>query len=561
MPVTDGDLEFRAATETVDLQRVDLADKIFGRPRFIHDLVFDGMLHARIVRPPNPGAHFLNAPIDEALTLPGVRKIIAEGDFVAIIAEREGQAERAATFLATKAKWSGVTTLPEQAELSSWIRAQPTKTTKVRQENANHLHGEGHTTLKATYTKPFVAHGSIAPSCGIAIFDGHRLEVWSSSQGVFRLRTAMARALNLEVVNVVVQHVEGAGSYGHNGADDAAFEAALLAMRLPGKHIRIQWSRADELIWEPFGPAMVSDVEATLDQDGMITDWSSQVWSNGHAGRPGYTIANGFLSEAHLNGVSELPASADLPASASYGAARNAEPGYEIDRIDVTAHHLLSMPIRSSALRSLGAHHNIFAIESFMDELANTAGRDPLTFRLAQLSDPRARAVLTAVAEAADWGQAMPANIGRGIAYARYKNRGAYCAVIADVEAEERVKIKRLTIAVDVGRVISADGVRNQIEGGAIQSSSWTLHEQVRFDRERITSSDWETYPILHFSEVPRVDVHLIGGPDEASLGAGEATQGPVPAAIGNALFDLLGLRLRHLPFTQENIVAAIEGQ
>lgn len=554
----DFEPKFNVESPLVELRRIDLPDKIFGRPRFIHDLTFAGMLHARIVRPPAPGAHLTDAAIDDAKEMAGVRMVMVEGDFLAVVAEREGQADRAASFLATKTSWTKSAILPDQAELSNWLKAQPVETNVIRSDGAVHRATDESKTLTATYSRPFIAHASIAPSCAIAKFDGQRLEVWSSSQGIFWLRSAIAKALELAEENVVIQHVESSGSYGHNGSDDAAFDAALLATRMPHSPIRVQWSRADELSWDPFGPAMVSDLNATLDHDGNVTDWSSEVWSNGHAGRPGYSDSHDLLSDAHLHGISELPPSIDPPAAGGFGTSRNAIPGYGFARMNVTENRLLNMPIRASALRSLGAHHNVFAIESFMDELAQAAGKDPLEFRLAHLRDPRAIEVLTTAASAATWDKPLPSDVGRGIAYARYKNRSAYCAVVAEVEAEASVRVKRLTIAVDVGRIISADGARNQIEGGAIQATSWTIHEQVRFDSERIISSDWESYPILRFSEAPRVDVSLISRPDEPSLGAGEAAQGPVTAAIGNALFDLLGLRLRNLPFTSANVVAAI---
>lgn len=554
-------VEFLGSAQMPDLPRVDLPDKIFGRPRFVHDLSFDGMLHGRVVRPPRPGAHLLEAPVDRALAMPGVRHVVLEGDFLAVIAAREGEAVGAAELLAATSSWTPSATLPDHADLSAWLREQPVETTKVRADGADHRGGEGTTTMKATYAKPFVAHGSIAPSCAIANFDGKRLDIWTHSQGVFTLSAAITVALDLDKGDVVVQHVEGAGSYGHNSADDVAFDAALLAVRMPGQPIRVQWSRADELSWEPFGPAMVSDVEATLGPDGIVTDWSYELWSNGHTARPGYTPTRGLLGDSHRAGADELPPSIDPPAARGLGSARNAEPYYDFTRIDVTAHRLLTMPIRVSALRSLGAHLNIFALESFMDELAHATDRDPLEFRLAQLSDPRARNVLTTAADAAGWGKPLADNAGRGIAFARYKNRGSYCAVIADVEAKERVRVTRLTIAVDVGRVISEDGVRNQIEGGAIQATSWALRERVAFDREAITSTDWDSYPILRFSEVPHVDVHLISQPDEPSLGAGEATQGPIPAAIGNAVFGAIGVRVRDLPFTVDSVAAAIDAQ
>jgi nicotinate dehydrogenase subunit B len=563
LDVPAGDLnlnvDFAEEISGQELARVDLPDKVFGRPRFIHDLTFDRMLHARIARPPRPGAHLVSAPVDAVASMPGVRLVVLEGDFLAVVAEREGQATNAVNSLMARSSWTESATLPDQAELTDWIRAQPAETTVIRNDALEpHLTAETRT-LRATYTRPFIAHGSIGPSCAVARLDDDCLNVWSNSQGVFHLRSAIASALDFEEEKVVVQHVEGAGSYGHNGADDVAFEAALLATRVPGVPIRVQWSRSDELSWEPFGPAMVSDLAASLDANGNISDWSSELWSNGHAGRPGYSKSRSFLSDAHRYRANELHATGDLPATASYGAARNAEPLYDFSRIRVTAHRLLSMPIRTSALRSLGAQQNIFAIESFMDELAELAGVDALTFRLSHLTDDRARDVLTTAADAAGWGQPQHENTGRGIAFARYKNRGAYFAVVADVEVEESVRVKRLTIAVDVGRVISEDGVRNQIEGGAIQATSWALHEEVRFDCNSITSTDWESYPILRFGQIPHVDVHVMSRPSLPSLGSGEAAMGPVTAAIGNAVSSALGVRVRNLPFSRKNILKAID--
>lgn len=550
-------VDFADKTSGPDLARVDLPDKVFGRPRFIHDLTFVGMLHGRVVRPPRPGAHLCDVAVDTVAALPGVQQIIREGDFLAVVAEREGQADQAAVALAASASWSAGVELPDQHELPAWLRAQPVETTAIRNDGA--VHPDGAMTLRATYSRPYVTHGSIAPSCAIAAYDEGRLSIWSHSQGVFPLGTAIASALNLDRADVVVQHVEGAGSYGHNSADDVAFDASLVALRVPGRHIRVQWSRADEMAWDPFGPAMVGDVTATL-ADGKITDWSYDVWSNGHTARPGYTPINALLGDAHRAGVDALTPSIDPPAARGLGGARNAEPYYDFARADITGHRLLTMPLRASALRSLGSHLNVFALESFMDELAHAADRDPLEFRLDHLSDPRARNVLTTVADAAGWGEPLDGDVGRGISFCRYKNRGSYCAVVAEVEAGMRVRVRRLTIAVDVGRIVNADGVRNQIEGGAIQATSWSLLEQVGFDREMVTSTDWEAYPILRFSEVPRVDVQLISRPTEPTLGAGEATQGPVPAAIGNAIFDAIGVRVRTLPFTTDHVVAAIDG-
>lgn len=542
-----------------DLARVDLPDKVLGRARFIHDLDFPGMLHARVVRPPGTGSHLDDVAVDDISSMPGVELVVRDGDFLAVVAHREGQATQAAEALAGAASWSVGIELPDPDGLEDWLRTAEAETRLIRADGAQH--GDAPVVLSASFSRPFLAHASIGPSCGIAHFDGARLEVWSHSQGVFALRNAIAAALELSSDAVVVQHVEGPGSYGHNAADDAAMDAALLATRVPGRHVRVQWSRGDEFAWEPFGPAMIGDVTASVDAQGTITDWSYELWTNGHTARPGYTPSMSLLADAHRAGVETLAPAVDPPAARGHGSARNAEPYYDFDRVDVTVHRLLTMPIRTSSLRSLGSHLNTFALESVIDELAMATGRDPLQMRLDHLSDPRARDVLTTAAAAAGWGDPLPDGHGRGIAFCRYKNRSSYCAVVADVEATDRLSVTRLTIAVDVGRVVNSDGVRNQIEGGAIQAASWALFEQVRFDRHSITSTDWESYPIARFSQVPAVDVHLVNRPEDPPLGAGEAAQGPVTAAIGNALADALGVRVRALPFTPDNIVAAINAE
>jgi CO/xanthine dehydrogenase Mo-binding subunit len=403
----------------------------------------------------------------------------------------------------------------------------------------------------------------MAPSCGVAVWrDEGRVDVWSHSQGVHPLGRAITIALGLEPGAVRVEHAESAGCYGHNGADDAAFDAVLLAKAVPGQPVQVLWSRQDELSWAPFGSAMTADAVATLSADGMISSWRYDVYSQGHTSRPGYANGiPGLLSATFLKQAAEYPAAVDPGPANGYGAARNALPGYELPHRRVTAHRLLSTPIRSSAMRALGAHLNVFAIESFMDELAAAAGRDPLEFRLAHLSDPRGRRVLAAAAEAAGWGRELPDSVGLGLGYARYKGRGAYCAVVAEVEAEAEVRVRHLWVAVDVGQIVNPDGVRNQIEGGAVQSASWTLVERVRFDRRQITSDTWETYPILRFSQVPAVEVAIVDAGGEKSLGAGEAAQGPTAAAIGNAVASAVGVRVRDLPLTTEAVVGAIEQQ
>jgi CO/xanthine dehydrogenase Mo-binding subunit len=534
--------------------RLDLPDKVFGRPRYIQDMRLPGQLFGRVVRPPSRRGRLVSVEGD----LPAGVTLVRDGSFLAVLGADEALVVRSAETVRGNARWAEHDSLPDETEVDKFLRAGPHETIEVVDDGAGAPEGRP---MRATYTRPFIAHASIAPSCGVAVWHGPaEVDVWSHSQGVFPLGRAIAAALGIDPAGVRVEHAESAGCYGHNAADDAAFDAVLLARTVPGTPVQVLWSRQDELSWAPFGSAMTADVAATLSEDGTISSWQYDVYSQGHTSRPGYAGGiPGLLSAAFLEEAAVYPAAVDPPPAAGYGSTRNALPGYDLPRRRVTGHRLLESPIRSSAMRALGAHLNVFAIESFLDEAALELGCDPLEFRLAHLSDPRGRRVLTTAAEAAGWGRPRPEGVGLGLGYARYKNRGAYCAVVAEVEAESELRVRRLTIAVDVGQVINPDGVRNQIEGGAVQSASWTLVERVRFDRRRVTSDTWETYPILRFTETPCIDVVLVDGGGEKSVGAGEAAQGPTAAAIGNAVAAAVGVRVRDLPLTTEAVIAAIE--
>lgn len=556
----DGSARPKSADELrltgTSVPRLDLPDKIAGKPRFIQDLTLPGQLYGRVVRPPSPAATLIDVDTAAVRALPGVVSVVRDGRFLGVIAEDEDAAERAADALRAAARWRGEPTLPDEDDLPGFLRAGPVDSTVVADVGTA---GDVVRRLRASYSRPYLAHASIAPSCGVAWWDGDTLRVWSHSQGIYPLRRAIAKALDLAEARITVRHLESAGCYGHNAADDAAFDAVLLARSVPGRPVHVRWSRRDELTWAPFGSAMSAEVEAGLDTAGNVADWSYQVWSQGHTSRPGYAGSPGLLAAAHLARPHELPPPVDPPPAGGGGTARNAVPDYTFPRVRVAAHRVLRAPLRSSALRTLGAFFNVFATESFLDELALAAERDPLEYRLAHLADPRARAVLEAAAELGQWHRrGAEDSVGHGIGFARYKGRGAYCAVVAEVEAVHEIRVRRLSVAVDVGRVVNPDGVRNQIEGGAVQAASWTLKERVRFDRERVTSDDWESYPILRFSEVPRVEVALLSRPDEPSVGAGEAVHGPTAAAIGNAVAHALSVRVRDLPITAERVVAAL---
>ena len=546
--------------------RIDLPDKAAGRPRFLHDQVLPGMLFGRVVRPPAPAATLDG--VDDADLPDGVVTQVRDGSFLGVIAESDRVAVAAAERLALAARWTVRESLPDEDDLKGFLLSQPTDDQPVVQRRDAAAAGQVRSTRAAEYTRPFIAHGSMAPSCAIARWDdGDQVSVWSHSQGVFPLRGALATGLGLDPAQVTVHYVEGAGVYGHNAADDAAADAVLLARAVPGRPVRVLWTRPDELSWGPLGSAMLARLSAGQDAAGRIRTWRQDVWSNGFVGRPGIGGEPRLLALSHVAGGTPISATPDGVPSGAMGATRNAVPAYDIPDLEVTRHRLLTMPLRTSSLRSLGAFLNVFAIESFMDELALAAGADPVEFRLAHLRDPRARRVIEEAAAMSGWAARARAGTpgesadgtGFGLAFARYKGVAGYCAAVAEVAAGTSISLHRLWLAVDVGRVINPDGVLNQVEGGAIQSASWALRERVRFDRTRITSVTWESYPILRFTEVPEVAVRIVDAPGEPETGAGELAQGPVAGAIGNAVADAVGARVRDLPLTTEQVTRAIE--
>jgi CO/xanthine dehydrogenase Mo-binding subunit len=551
------------------VQRLDLPDKIAGRPCFVHDMALPGMLYGRVARPASPAAELIDVDLAAVQAIPGVVATVRDGRFLGVIAEQEHIAVKALKVLAAGARWRETAALPDAHDLPAFLQAQPVETTLVGEKKPEGAEGEmrpaAAKSFSASYSRPYLAHASIGPSCAIARWNGdsgngHSLEVWTHSQGIYNLRADLALALAMPAEKIVVQHVEGSGCYGHNGADDVAFDAALLARALPahlrGRPVQMQWTRADELTWSPFGAAMAVELKADVAADGRIIDWHHEIWSNGHSTRSGRARAPALLAASHLEEPFERLIAVNAALAVGGGSERNSIPPYNFARYRTINHRLLTMPIRTSALRSLGAHCNVFAAESFIDEIAHDFGFDPLEFRLRHLDDRRGRAVLEAAAKMAGWPKRTEGR-GMGIAFARYKNSGAYCAAVAEIGAAREVRVERLWIAVDAGLVINPDGVANQIEGGAIQTVSWTLKEAVKFDRTRITSSAWEDYPILRFSEVPKVEVEIINRPEEKPSGAGEAAQGPVAAAIANAVADALGVRVRAMPLTAEAITKA----
>jgi nicotinate dehydrogenase subunit B len=544
------------------IARFDIPAKVTGGAAYVQDLRLPGMLHGRVVRLPSYGAKL--EAIDEAKikAMPGVVAVVRDGSFLGVIAEREEQAIRASEALGKTAKWRPGPALPDQATLYDHLLSLPDEPHVISEKQA--ALPDGARVIEATYRKPYICHAAIGPSCAVAQFTGGKMTVWTHSQGVFPLRGNLVMALKLPPDKIHCIHAEGSGCYGHNGADDVALDAALLARAAPGgRPVRLQWMRGDEFGWEPFGPAMVMKAKAALAADGRIVDWNYEVWTNTHSTRPD-PRGNNLLASWSLT-EPQRPAPPQIVPQPAGGGDRNAVPLYDFPRQQVVHHFIREMPLRVSALRTLGAYANVFAMESFMDELALAAGDDPVAFRRAHLKDPRARAVIETVARKAGWkpGERSGGGKGRGIGFARYKNLATYVAVIADVEvdgASGKVSVPRAWAAADSGLIINPDGLANQIEGGIIQSTSWTLHEEVKFGPTGIKSRDWLTYPILTMPEIPKVEVELINRPQERSLGAGEASQGPAAAAIANAFAAATGKRMRELPLTPERVKAAIAG-
>jgi CO/xanthine dehydrogenase Mo-binding subunit len=548
----------RRALAGNSVQRIDIPDKVLGRTRFIHDQALEGMLHGRVLRPDNARAQLTGLKEDGARAVVGIVAIVRDGNFAGVVSETEHGAEAALAALRKGVSWSDGEPLPDENDLASFLKSQPAESTIINQKTATSL-GTAARTIKRQYTRPYIAHASIAPACAMAQWSGDSLHVWTHSQGVYLLRADLALVLKLPVENITVEHMEGAGCYGHNAADDVALDAALLARAANGRPVRVQWSRQGEMSDCPFGAAMAIEIEADLDAQGEIVDWRHSIWSNGHAARPGRAAQPALLAGYELSNPFPRMISTNPPQANGGGGDRNSIPLYDFPSWRIESHRLTTMPIRTSALRTLGGQGNVFAIESILDEIAAERGEDPVAFRLRHLRDERAKDVIRAVARRAKWKPEKQPGIGHGVGFGRYKNTGAYCAAIAEIEGAEEITVRKLTLAVDVGEAVNPDGVINQIEGGAIQAVSWVLKERVRFDRQRITSTSWTDYPILRFSEVPDVEVELIQRSDVDPVGAGEAAHGPVTAAIANAVFDALGVRVRDLPFTRDRIIAAME--
>lgn len=561
-----GKANFRPASEYKYIgqstPRLDIPAKMTGKPIFVQDMKPEGMLFGAIVRPPTYVARLSEVDLSAAESMPGVAAVVRNGSFLGVVAERAEQAQAAAAALDNSAKWEVEKVLPGHDGIHDWLQSKGEEKEIHNVERTSG--GDPETVLEATYHRPYHMHGSIGTSAAVAqLDDAGVMTIWTHSQSVNPTAEAIAKLLGVAGDKVRCIHTQGSGCYGHNLADDAAADAALLARAVPGRPVKLQYTRAQEHQWEPYGSAMTVKIKGGVDGDGKVLDWEVDIWSTPHSTRPGGDPGR-LLAGRYVDPPFPMPELRD-GGPPNYAAARNGIAPYDFAGHKVRTHWTSEMPLRVSATRGLGAYANVMAIESFMDELADAAGVDPVEFRLRHLSDQRARDVLMAAAEAFGWDNyEKQRNRGRGIAYARYKNYAALTAVAIEVEVTPRngrVRVLRAVAANDSGHMVSPDGIKNQIEGGLIQSLSWSLKEEVKFDDTAVLSRDWASYPIITFSEVPPVEVVLIDRPGEPYLGTGEASQGPAGAALANAIFDAVGVRLRRVPFTPDRVKTEIDNK
>jgi CO/xanthine dehydrogenase Mo-binding subunit len=537
------------------VRRFDIPDKVTGRFTYMQDVKLSGMLHARVVRPTALKADLQSIDDAAARKIPGYVATVRKGNFLAVAARDEWSAMRCANAL--QAKWSDWRGLPDPAKLWEHVRATKIVKDEVFQNVGNvEAATNAAKTLSATYDFAIHTHGSIGPSCAIADYKDGRLTVWSASQATHMLRKQLANMFSMKIDNVRCVYVEGAGCYGRNGHEDAAADAAILATEL-GRPVRVQWTRQDEHGWDPKGPPTLLEHRAALDATGNVLAWESAVYI---PDRPkGFEVT---LVAAELAG---MPKDTAFPGNIHQSLAIP----YTFPNVKATAKWLAETPFKPSWIRTPGRMQNTYANESFIDEIAAAAGVDPVEFRLRNLKDARGAECIERCAALAKWtprkaGSRDSGDVvkGRGFSYTRYELVRTYVAAVADVDVNRRtgqVRVTNFYCAHDCGQIINPDGLRNQIEGNVVQTVSRTLIEELKFDRSRVTSVDWESYPILRFPDVPAIDIALIDRPNEVPWGAGEPTAAVVPSAIANAIYDATGVRLRSVPFTPNKVLAGLK--
>ncbi len=532
--------------------RPDVPAKVMGRHAFMHDLDVPGMVHGRVVRPAKINASLVSVDESSIAGIPGAQ-VVRIKNFLGVVAPDEWDAIRAARLL--KATWSGGGLPVNHEGLAEHVRkGSKVSGTEMLDEKGDFTatFASGAKKFSAEFYWPVQSHASLGPSCAIADVKNGEATIWCSSQGTHRYRKHFADMLAIPSSKTRVYYVDGAGCYGMNGHEDAAADAAFLSQAI-GKPVRVQWTREDEHGLDPKGPAQVITQDAALSDDGKILAWRTQMWCP----KPTANLPTIPLLAPVEAGAKQTPGIAT--GSLSSGG----KPPYDVPNLQVQVHWLEETPLRASHLRAPGKIGNCLAVETFMDELALAAGRDPIDFRLAYMSDPRGRESIERVAKLFNWDTRVAPRRdgkGRGIGYTQYKGDETYVAIAMEVEVDAgsgRIKVTRVAATHDCGQIISPDGVRSQVEGCILQTIGRTLFEEVKFDTNHVTSRDWASYPILTFPDVPEMKIELIDRPDQPPRGAGEAATAPVAAALANAVFDATGIRLRRVPFIAQRVKAA----
>jgi CO/xanthine dehydrogenase Mo-binding subunit len=541
------------------LPRPDVPGKVTGRHRFVHDVIVDGMLHGAVIRPPAVGAKLVEVDEASIRAIPGAR-VVRVNDFLGVVAQYEWDAMSAARMV--KARWSGGTALVGDAGVRAWMKRGPFESdeTLVKKGDAKAALAGAAKRLTAEYYWPMQSHASMGPSCAIADVREGKATIWTASQATHRFRQTIARLLGMPPASVRAIYLDGAGCYGMNGHEDAAADAAIMS-RAVGRPVRVQWMREDEHGWDPKGPPQLIDIASTFDMQGRIGDWRAELF-----------IPRTTRGLPNIPLVGPESAGYQQPMGINTGLiSQNADPPYTAGSINVTCHWLKDTPLRPAPIRSPGKPANCFAVESFIDEMAAMVRQDPVAVRLQAMSNPRGKAVLEKMAAMLKWdnraspGPSTAAAVarGRGVAYIHYKHVEAYVAIGTEVAVERatgRIRVERIVCAHDCGQIINPDGVRAQIEGNILQTLSRVMMEEIKFDRSSVTTLDWASYPIMRFSEIPKLEIELIDRPTEKPVGAGEAACCPVGPSLANAVFDATGVRLRQIPFTPERVKAALAG-
>ncbi len=564
--------------------RPDMSAMATGQFEYVHNVRLPGMLHGRVVRPPTVGATLVSVDESSVAGMPGLVKVVTRQNFVGVVAEKPWQAIQAAAKLTVN--WAPGPALPNQSKFHESLRGQPARDVLLVDSNDSAATlAKAATVLKATYQHPYQMHGSVGSSCAVADVQVDKATVYSPTQGVWYQKTTCAMILGLKPENVHAIFRRGSGCYGLNGADTVTYDAAILSQAV-GKPVRVQLSRRDEMAWENYGNAWLIDERAGLDAEGNIVAWEHESWTPGLGNRPGPNTPGNVVTGMLIGYLPApfAPAAAQPPRA--YSNNSNGIPSYVAGRVagknsgtgtvkseKVLVHNVVS-PFWTGPLRSPARLPNTFAHESFMDELAARVPADPVQFRLRHLQNERVTGVLTAAAKAAKWEtrpSPKPGNprtgvaAGRGVACVAYEGDNGYTGIVVDVEVNQdtgKVSVKRMWVAIDAGPISNPDGLRNQAEGGALQGMSRALGEEVTWDHEKVTSVDWRTYHSLPLGfALPSIECVLINRPDEEATGAGETSITVIAAAIGNAIFDATGVRLRQIPLTAERVKAALQAR